>query len=112
MSHQVFYAPDWLIVGIPRDDGVMVVASRSLLDAAVEAKWDEPPLMLDFKRAVSPPTTYHFTTRMTEVVMCLGATYGEALAGLMGYWSPDGEQSYDGPRMIAETFEATVELTE
>jgi hypothetical protein len=87
--------PDWVVLGVRTDDGVIVIASTEMTQAELRYEVD---LEHDFRsvtaRAVPNRDTqrYHLTTTMKRFVMVMGATYAEAMTNLFGMWSPDDDQ--------------------
>jgi hypothetical protein len=83
--------PDWVIVGAPHRDGVMILASRELDQATLEAQIPEVhvyesrsgPLR---QREVSP--WYTLTVEMPRFVVVVGPDYPAVLRSLFEQWSP------------------------
>jgi hypothetical protein len=88
------YGPDFVILGVPLEDGrVMVIASNELTLAELQAETDirERPFWeagSAFRQFDPGPTTYYLNTTMTSVVICFGNDYAEALRTLLDGWKP------------------------
>lgn len=87
-TDRMHLAPDWVLLGIPRDDGsVMLVASDQMTRASLEARLEGFDAMLrPFE--FSPRQRYTLTAEMDGCVVVLGADYAEAIRKLFGHWQP------------------------
>jgi hypothetical protein len=81
--------PDWVIIGAPHPDGVMVFASRELDRATLEA---EAPQFVNFHdgllRRHEVSQTFVLTVEMPKFVMVFAPDYPTALRWLFEQWSP------------------------
>lgn len=94
--------PDFVILGAPHEDGVVVYASAQLWEASIHV--DREPIYYrdgyDLRLVDHGPATVRIETTGGEVVMAYGATYAEAFATLFGKWSPKPD---DRPGLPAAT---------
>lgn len=95
--------PDWVMLGVPRPDGsVMIFASVELRDAELRHEVDDLDLeALSRDRDWRVPWArrrFFLTVELKTYVMAHGATYAEALARLMREWSPEQAAAEVEPR--------------
>lgn len=91
MNHEGFRAgPDWVMLGVPMDDGrVQLWASKDLSQADLDmARTLHDYAFKPWEYVPSAPT-YVLTTRMGRIEAVIADTYGEALQILMQTWNPD-----------------------
>lgn len=91
-THGMYHRPEWVMCGIPTDEGVMIVASKDLhsADISVDNKLEEIRMMGEMAtHYVHTETTYTLTTRMGSITVAYGADYAEAIRILFKSWTPD-----------------------
>ena len=84
--------PQWVIVGIDLPTGgVRIIASDSLTTAELEVQYDWLNLGLPVTVGISRINRYEvsLTLKMLNLRIVEAATYGEALSGLFGNWTPE-----------------------
>lgn len=90
-QHNVRAKPAWVIMGIERDDGtVMLVASEKLRYADLEAKMDDlaDEGFWNPKVRIMPNTRYELRGELDEIVYVVAGTWFDAFAKLFGLWEP------------------------
>lgn len=82
--------PDFVIVGVPCEAGVMLMASTELNEVELRYEADRDEWADPFGRiCVTPPRhRYYLTTEMRGYTVVVAPTYPEAFARLFGQWSP------------------------
>lgn len=73
-AYQPEQRPDFVIVGVPADGRVMLMASTELNEVELRAETER--------------TRYFLTTQMRGYVVVIADNYPEAFARLFGQWSP------------------------
>lgn len=98
---QPLQRPDWVMLGVPYPDGVLLIASRELNHAELRSEyerrdsvnWDEP-VVRNAGRAVVV-----LTAQLKRLVMVQADTYGQAFDHLFRQWRPD-QPADPGPAAI------------
>jgi hypothetical protein len=101
--HHVHTRPEWVIMGVAKDDGtVMLVASDQLSYAELEAVIDEEDLVSLYDRRVRilPQTRYEMRGELRSIIYTVGATWMEAFTRLFGLWEPEVPRR---PQLPAQT---------
>lgn len=84
--------PDFVMVGVTIDEGVMLLASNELTEAELNVERD---IVRDFpgSRQMVVNERYTLSAEMRRYVTIIAPTYAEAFATLFKTWSPErGEQ--------------------
>lgn len=82
--------PDWVIVGISDDMGVMLYASIDLRDAELRYEIREREIRdQDLLVSYSQMAHSYLTVDMRKYVVVRAATYQEAMAKLFAFWRPE-----------------------
>lgn len=89
-AYQPEQRPDFVIVGVPADGRVMLMASTELneVELRAETEFDEWPDRYGMLRAEPRRTRYFLTTQMRGYVVVIADNYPEAFARLFRQWSP------------------------
>lgn len=100
--------PDFVIVGVPCEAGVMLMASTELNEVELRAESDYDRYADDFGmlRYTNPRHRYYLTTQMRGYVVVVAPTYPEAFARLFGQWSPS-----DNPQDVLDAVVRAVQPT-
>lgn len=81
--------PDFVIVGVNYQDGVMVFASDSLTEAQLETKVTELDELPTFQGKMRPSGVAHtVTVKSNDFKTATGRTYAEAMSNLFHQWHP------------------------
>ncbi len=84
-----FYPPDFLIVGVPWQGGVMLIVSTNITHAQLEV---EQRQLFEFDGLFGGfAPDCHLTARMTRFTMITAPTYEEAWQKLMKTWKPPAQ---------------------
>lgn len=94
--------PQFVILGFPEGDGVVVLASSTLTEGELISEYGyvdswgiEPPIrMFDQDR-------HTLTVVMKDYVIARGATYAEAFGKLFGTWDPDARPELPGRKALS-----------
>ncbi len=89
-STGTFSRPDWVLLGIQRPDGtVMVLGSTSLSEAELRVQADLFEDPFDPFRVVPAPSRNTLTAQFRQGAMAIGRTYAEAIRTLFDTFDPD-----------------------
>jgi hypothetical protein len=87
-----FPSPNWVILGVTVEDGVMVVASTTLTEAVLRYQVTELEAVQEFMSIRAPMSRHmRIETGMHNMVMIRERTYGRALRRLWELWDPDAD---------------------
>ena len=79
--------PDWLMIGVQCDDGVVIIASQELSSAELaKVVVDYDPF--DPDRFFLTGDSWDVTARMSRFVIVKGVDYPDALVRLIQHWTP------------------------
>lgn len=83
--------PDFVMLGLPHKDGVIIYASRTL--AGCQLEWEQEMIRVDrwpgdFPQSIAGPQSFTITAYCGEVTAATGADYAEAFANLFRSWQP------------------------
>ncbi|MDE1673781.1 hypothetical protein [Nocardia gipuzkoensis] len=99
--------PDFVILGLPKPDGgVIVYASKDLRRAELDyfAEYGENAAFLARPRPIR--RGYTLTTEMGRIAIATGTDYADAMRNLFTMWQPPTpDRSIDAPRSLESSHE-------
>lgn len=86
--------PDFVLLGIQRDDGVMIIASDKVTEAELETQFDEIEYWTSpYERNLVPGArSITLTCFLRDYVVVYAPTYGEAFRNLFEQWTPKPQE--------------------
>lgn len=96
-----YVRPDWVMLGAPYGDGVMILASLTLSRAELEAVADEYDLF-DPYTVRATHTRFTLTVEMPRFTIVMAPDYPTAFTNLFRQWSPRpaGRPAVEGRPML------------
>lgn len=101
-----FLPPDFMIVGTPYKDGVMLIVSTNINHATLTAEyrklWDLPPWE---SSAFGTSPEIELKANLRQFTLIIAKTYDEAIAKLLKEWQPPtqaGRPAVDQGRLAIE----------
>lgn len=88
--------PEWLMIGVQWDEGVVIIASQELSTAElsrIEVQFDP----FDTRSIMTTSAGYEVNGRMASFIMAKGIDYRDALARLLQHWNPPVQQKVHNP---------------
>ncbi|HKU53030.1 MAG TPA: hypothetical protein VJQ25_11215 [Nitrospira sp.] len=82
------HAPDWVMLGVTVDDGVLVFASDELTQAELREEVDVDIMAFGTVHVVDALKHYELNAETRSFTWARGATYAEAIQTLMRTWAP------------------------
>lgn len=101
--------PDFVLVGIPADDGVFVYASDHLWAAEFHVDSEAIDTGWPGHRVIQGPSTITITTTGGDLRVAKGRTYGEAITALFRDWQPKDPERKGLPAATPELEEDTTD---
>lgn len=89
-SHARLQRPDWVMLGVQHENGVLVFASNMLSQAELRAEYDRYEDITNGPFLFARPLRARFfiEAEMKQYVMIFGADYADAIRRLFDEWSP------------------------
>jgi hypothetical protein len=82
-------SPDFVVLGIPHEDGVMLLASNELSAAELEVEVDQVPYYRGANIGFLPGVKYiTLTCHIGSYTIVTAPTYAEAFRNLFNAWTP------------------------
>lgn len=94
-----YQRPDWVVLGSPHQNGVMILASKDLTQAELEFERDD---LMAWGRVEAVASHYRITltVEMRTYVVVFADTYAEAWQRLFQQWQPEEPTAIEGRRAI------------